>query len=162
MFGFGNKKESYELLAVVNGKTVDISSLPDEVFSKKILGDGYAIEPSDGIILSPVNGKIVDVQGTHHAYGIETSDGINILVHIGIDTVSMSGDGFKSFVKNGEKVKAGDKLAEANLDMIKEAGFPTYTIVLITNMDDIKSINVRDTDTKAGETVVMTYEKKGE
>lgn len=161
MFGFENKKDKkQQLLAVMNGRTVNVLSMPDEIFSKKIIGDGFAVDPFDGTVVSPADGKLADVQSTGHAYEIETYDGLNILVHIGINTVSMSGDGFKSFVEKGDRVKAGEKIAEVNLDMVREAGFPTYTIVLITNMNIIKSVKVNYTEVKAGETVALTYEKQ--
>lgn len=162
MFGFGKKKEESskcELLAVMNGKSIDITTLPDPVFAEKVLGDGFAVDPADGTVVSPVSGRIIDVQDSHHAYGIQTENGLEILVHIGINTVEMNGEGFTPFVKVGDKVKAGQKLCEADLNKIKEAGFPTFTIVLITNIDEVSNINVNYTNTTAGETVVLTCEK---
>ncbi|MGN0650541.1 MAG: PTS glucose transporter subunit IIA, partial [Oscillospiraceae bacterium] len=94
MFGFGKKKNSSVLVAAASGTVVNVETLPDEVFSKKILGDGYAVKPMNGTIVSPADGKIIDVQDSHHAYGILTNDGLELLVHIGIDTVSLNGEGF--------------------------------------------------------------------
>lgn len=163
---FFKKKESKvsapskpELLAVQSGEIIDVASLPDPVFAEKILGDGFAILPEGGEILSPVNGKIVDVQDSMHAYGIETDDGLEILVHIGINTVGLNGKGFKAKVKNGQRVTAGQTLAVADLDFIKSQGLPTYVIVLITDMDDVESIKCNYGKAAAGETVALTYVK---
>lgn len=161
MFGFGKKKNGSGsvLVAAASGTVVNVDALPDEVFSKKILGDGYAVKPVNGTIVSPADGRIIDVQDSHHAYGIQTNDGLELLVHIGIDTVSLNGEGFTPCVKNGDKVKAGQTLCEVDLGKIRAAGYPTDTVVLITNIDEVKSINVTCSEAKAGETEVLTFTK---
>lgn len=160
MFGFGKKNSAENgLVSAANGTVVTVDLLPDEVFAAKVLGDGYAVEPTIGTIVAPADGKIIDIQDTNHAYCIQTKDGLEILVHIGIDTVAMKGDGFKPLVKTGDKVRAGQPLCEADLDKIRGAGYSTFTVVLITNIDDVKGINVNCGEAKAGETVVLTYDK---
>lgn len=156
MFGFGKKKNGSVLVAAASGTVINVDALTDEVFSKKILGDGYAVKPVNGTIVSPADGKIIDVQDSHHAYGIQTNDGLELLVHIGIDTVSLNGEGFTPCVKNGDKVKAGQALCEVDLGKIQAAGYPTDTVVLITNIDEIKDFNVTIGEAKAGETEVLT------
>lgn len=159
MFGIFKKKaeEPKILKATQNGKSVDITTLPDPVFAEKMLGDGFAILPSDGTVVAPVDGTIIDVQDSLHAYGISTEDGLELLVHIGINTVALNGEGFNCHVKVGDKVKAGDVLAEADLSLMKEKGYETYTITLITNMDMVKDLQVRYVDTVRGETPVLEY-----
>lgn len=160
---FFKKKETApskpELLAVQSGEIVDVATLPDPVFAEKVLGDGFAVLPTGSEVLSPVSGKIVDVQDTMHAYGIETDDGLEILVHIGINTVGLNGKGFKAKVKNGQRVTAGQPLAVVDFDYIRSQELPTYVIVLITNIDDVKSFKCNYGKAEAGETVALTYEK---
>lgn len=166
MFGFFKKdKESTpnrtELVAVQNGTIVKVENLPDPVFSEKMLGDGFAILPNnDGTVVSPIDATVEEVQDTLHAYCLHTNDGLDILVHIGINTVSLNGEGFKPKVKKGQKVKVGDVLASVDLDYIKSKGLPTYTVVLVTNIDELKDFNISaNKDAVSGETVVMTYNK---
>ena len=159
MFGLFKKKtgEPKVLVATQNGRSVDITTLPDPVFAEKMLGDGFAVAPSDGIVAALADGEIIDVQDSLHAYGIRTDDGLEILVHIGINTVALNGEGFQCHVQVGNRVKAGDVLAEADLGLMKEKGYETYTITLITNMDAVKNLQVEYVDTIRGETPVLTY-----
>lgn len=166
MFGFfkKNKEEKSslpQLVAVQNGQVVKVETLPDPVFAEKMLGDGFAILPNnDGTVVSPVDSIVEEVQDTLHAYCLHTADGLDILVHIGINTVSLNGEGFTPKVKKGDKVKSGDVLAKVDLDFIKSKGLPTYTVVLITNIDDVKSFDINtDTNAVSGETVVLNYSK---
>lgn len=160
---FFKKKEALqlkpELLAVQSGEIVDVATLPDPVFAGKVIGDGYAVLPEGSEVLSPVSGKIVDVQDSLHAYGIETDDGLEILVHIGINTVGLNGKGFKAKVKNGQRVSAGQTLAVVDFDYIKSQGLSTYIVVLITNMDEISSIKCNYGNAEAGKTVALEYVK---
>ena len=159
MFGFSKKKVN-ELKATQTGELVDIAALPDPVFAEKMLGDGFAIKPSDGKIYSPASGTVIEVQDSLHAYGIETPDELQLLVHIGINTVDLNGEGFTSHVKKGDKINAGELLATADLDFIKSKGYPTETITLITNLESVKSIKpVSPQPVIGGTTVALTYEK---
>lgn len=138
LFGFGKKKE-VELKAVVDGVVKDLKNVEDQVFSKGFLGEGLAILPSSSNFYAPIGGELSSVFPTGHAYGIKTDSGAEVLVHIGIDTVQMNGEGFESHVTQGQKVKQGDLLAIVNLDKIKEKGYKTDTIITITNSDEHKS-----------------------
>ncbi len=158
MFNFRKKKNAF--LATQNGKIIDLKDVPDEAFSQKMLGDGVAIMPTGNDICSPVDGTIIQVTDTLHAYGIASDDGLDVLVHVGINTVELKGEGFETLVKEGDKVKAGDVIARADLPLIKSKGYELYTPVLITNMDDIKELSVCDGNVEAGKTVIMTYSKK--
>lgn len=157
MFSFGKKKASRCIYASQTGRATPLTEVPDEAFSEKILGDGVAILPSDGIVVAPVDGEIQQIPDTLHAYAIHSDDGLDVLVHIGIDTVQLNGEGFKSFVKTGDHVKAGEKLAEVDLSLLTKKGYALYTPVIITNMDAVKSIKTTLGDTKAGETPIISY-----
>ncbi|TCL65337.1 PTS system IIA component (Glc family) [Hydrogenispora ethanolica] len=143
MFSFFNKKKTIVLQAPVAGKAVDIATVPDEVFAGKIVGDGLAFDPAEGVLYSPVNGEIVQVFPTKHAIGLRTAEGLEILLHIGIDTVGMKGEGFESFVTAGQKVKAGDKLMTFDLALIGQKAKSTALPMIITNMDRVKSVSCR-------------------
>lgn len=137
MFSIFKRKNKQEeepfVCAPVNGKIIPLEAVKDEVFSKKMLGDGFAVEPEDGEVVAPINGILETVFPTGHAFGIKASDGKEVLVHIGIDTVELNGRGFTSFVKQGDTVKTGDKIIQADLEVIKNAGYSPITMVLITN-----------------------------
>ena len=128
---FGKKEKS--LLAVADGQAIPLSDVPDEAFASGLLGVGIAIRPSKGTVCSPSDGVIESITETGHAYTIHSLDGLDILVHIGIDTVTLGGKGFLPMVKVGYKVRAGDVIARADLDAIREAGLSTIIPVLITN-----------------------------
>ena len=128
---------------LTNGKVKSLESLNDGVFSAKLLGVGFAIEQTDGNVYSPIDGKLVTVFPTKHAYGIETNDGLSILVHIGIDTVSLNGEGFESFVEQGQKVKKGDLLAKVDLNILKEHNLNSDVICVVTTDSKIQPKNIR-------------------
>ncbi len=136
----GELNSSEILLAPMKGKIVSLEEVPDNTFSGKLLGEGIAIEPEDGTVVSPVDGTIVKIFESRHAVSIMSESGIEILIHFGIDTVKMQGEGFKTFVKNGDKIKAGDKLIEADLNLVKERSKSTITPVVITNTDNYKLV----------------------
>lgn len=121
----------------VNGKTAALESLQDGMFSEKILGDGIAVTPSDGEFTAPVTGTVESAFPTGHAYGIRTESGVEILIHIGLDTVELNGKGFQSHVQQGQKVKAGDPIATVDLDAVKNGGYPTETMVIVTSGNKI-------------------------
>ncbi len=159
MFNFFKKAKDKGILAPQNGKAIPLKEVPDEVFSQKMLGDGIAIIPEDGKVVSPVDGTIAQITDTLHAYGIKSDDGLDILIHCGIDTVSMNGEGFDVKVKEGQKVKVGDLIANVNIKLIKERGFSLHTPLIITNFDEIKDFEPVIGDVKSGETVVIKYKK---
>lgn len=135
-----NSGEIDEIFTVANGDLVDISQVNDPTFAQKMLGDGFAIIPADGKIVSPVDGEIVTVFPTKHAIGFKTTNGLEILLHMGIDTVSLNGEPFEIAVSEGQHVKHGDLIADVDLDMISNAGKDTAMMVIITNMAATSSI----------------------
>lgn len=135
------KKDSEILLAPMKGTVVPLELVPDQTFAEKLLGDGFAIDPVDGVVISPVDGTIALVFDTKHAIAIVTESGVEILIHVGIDTVKMNGEGFEAFVKSGDIVKAGDKLLQVNLDLVKQKEKSPLTTVVITNSDQFRALN---------------------
>lgn len=133
MFGFGKKKIT--VAAPVTGSLIDITDVKDEVFSSKMMGDGFAVEPDGDTIVAPCDGKIVLLANTLHAVALE-QDGVQLLIHIGLDTVELDGKGFKPFIKNGDTVKKGDALIQFDRDYLTEQQKPLTTMVVITNMDE--------------------------
>ena len=135
LFGL-KRKETY--VAFMAGKVLPLEMVKDPVFSKKIMGDGFAIEPMNGEVVAPCDGEIVTVFPTGHAYGLREKNGREILIHLGIDTVELKGKGFKPFVTEGQKVKAGDRLAEMDLKLVKEAGKFTTSMLLFTTGEQVE------------------------
>jgi len=145
LFGLGkdNKKEIVKeevAFAPLSGKMISIEEVPDPVFSQKMMGDGIAIEPNEGVVVSPVEGEIIQLFHTKHAIGIRSKSGAEILIHIGLETVNMNGEGFEAHVKEGDKVNVGDKLITCDLDLIKEKAASTITPMVITNGDIIEKL----------------------
>ena len=134
--------ESVDLVAVANGEVIAIEAVADPVFSGKMMGDGFAVEPTDGTIVSPVSGTIKSVFPTKHAIGIETKEGVEVLVHMGIDTVSLEGKPFSVKVKEGDQVSAGQVLAQVDLQALQQADKKATMIVVFTNMDKIQAFEL--------------------
>ena len=147
-----------EVHSVADGEVINIEDVKDPVFSQKMMGDGFAVEPENGHIVSPVAGKVTSVFPTKHALGLVTDNGLEVLVHIGLDTVSLEGKPFEVKVSEGQTVAAGDLLVEADLNAIREAGRETSTIVVFTNADAIKSVKVEHTGKLAANAPVATVE----
>lgn len=141
MFNF-TKKKSESLRSVMTGEVVELEKVPDLVFSQKMLGDGFAVIPTNGLVVAPIDGIIVQIFPTNHAFGIITEQGLEILVHIGIDTVELKGEGFKRLVDVDQKVKAGTPIIEIDLEYVKAHAKSVITPVVITNKEKVKSIKV--------------------
>ena len=145
--------------AFLSGKTVAIESVPDATFAEKILGDGVAIEPTSNELLAPVDSVVEQTMDTNHAIGLVMANGLEILLHIGLDTVAMNGDGFTIHVKEGDRVKAGDRLITFDPEKIRAAGHPLTTMLVVTNDAGYESFRFdADKNVKAGEGVVAYAE----
>lgn len=151
--------KSPALVAFADGKMMPITEVPDEGFASKAMGDGCAIIPEKGVITAPADGEVMMVmEETGHAIGLKLPTDMEILLHIGIDTVNMQGDGFKVLVKSGDKVTAGQKLVEVDLDKVKKAGYNPITIMAITNFDQYEGLSFAAAErVKAGDTVIARY-----
>lgn len=125
--------EDTDIVSPVTGKMIPANEISDAVFAQEMMGQTIGIIPSEGTVVSPVNGKIVTMFPTGHAFGVMTNDGNGFLVHIGIDTVSMNGKGFKTFVKQGDKVKAGQKIVTVDLNEVTKAGYDTTVMLIVTD-----------------------------
>lgn len=154
----GNDEVAHDLTAFATGKTEAIENVPDEMFSKKQLGDGIAINPTSDKLVAPANGQVtVVMQGSNHAVGLTLNDGTEVLLHIGVDTVDMKGDGFKPLVEVNDHVKAGQTLIKFDSKKIKAAGHSNIVIMAITKQgNDIKSITYMkpNQEVVAGKSVV--------
>ena len=153
-----DNKNVKSVFAPINGKVISLDKVPDPVFSDRVLGEGCAIIPEDGKIYSPVNGKISSIADTRHAYGIESDDGLEILIHFGLETVSLKGQGFTSHVKVGDNVKVGDLIAEADIKLLKQHNINLITPVLICDGIENKIMTVNEGMVKAGKIAVLTVE----
>ena len=147
-----------EVHSVAEGQVIELDKVQDPVFSQKMMGDGFAVEPANGQIVSPVAGKVTSVFPTKHALGLVTESGLEVLVHIGLDTVSLEGKPFTVKVEEGQTVAAGDLLVEADLDAIREAGRATSTVVVFTNAAAIKSVTLTQTGQLPADAVVAKVE----
>lgn len=144
-----------KILSPMTGEAVGLGEVPDPVFSQKIVGDGVAVIPSEGKLLSPVDGEIISVADTKHAYGLRTAEGLELLIHVGLETVHLNGECFQVFVKPGDKVKAGDLLAEVDLAYLKERGINPITPVLVCGGFHGQQLNAAAGPVQAGKTVLM-------
>lgn len=154
MFGFLKKKEnkesSYTLGSPAKGKAVPLSEVNDPTFAEEMLGKGVAVIPAEGRICAPADGKIDMVFDTLHAVSMVTDYGAEVLIHVGLDTVKMNGEGFKGHVKSGDHVKKGDLLLELDLEKVKAAGYDTITPMIVCNTPDYASV-----EALAGKEVVV-------
>lgn len=158
---FSKKAAVEELVAPMSGKVVQIEDVPDEVFSRKMIGDGIAIEPDEGVVVSPVDGEVVQFFPTKHAVGLKTKSGLEILIHIGMETVALNGEGFEGFVQQGDRVKAGDKLVSFDLEQIRERAESIISPVVVTNFDAVDTLSkTAETSVKRGKSVLLTVKMK--
>lgn len=143
MFFKGKKKEkSIEVSSPLEGKIIPLENVPDPVFSQKMLGDGFAVDPLGDTVVSPVDGEVISVFPTKHAISLRDKDGREILIHIGLDTVKLNGEGFAPAVTDGQKIKKGQKLMEVNFAAIKEKVPSIVTPVIFTNLKEEQKVVV--------------------
>lgn len=152
MFKFLKSKNEKTIAAPCNGKIVGIEEVPDPVFAEKMVGDGFAIIPSSTDILSPVDGEIIQVFPTHHAICIKSTDGLEMIVHVGIDTVELKGEGFTCHTEVGAMVKTGDKLLTFTPEVLEANNKNAITPVVVTNKDILKTLKVQKGSVSATET----------
>lgn len=159
---FKKSKEQASIYAPMNGKIVPLEEVPDPVFSEKMMGEGVAMIPSEGKVVSPVAGKIVQIPDSKHAIGIEANDGTEILIHIGLETVALKGEGFTPKVNTGDPVSVGELLMEFDLEYIQEHAKDIITPIVITNSQNSdKQYSVTsESEGVAGETEMITISKK--
>ena len=147
---------SIVVTAPFSGTLVPLNEVPDETFASGVLGEGIAVEPSDGLFCSPVDGTVETIAETKHAIGFAADNGLEILVHVGLDTVKMGGDGFTGHVHSGDAVKKGDLILEIDLDKVKAAGYDTSTLVVICNTDDYGDVRGLDNkEVQPGDDVIV-------
>ncbi|MBS5940032.1 PTS glucose transporter subunit IIA [Clostridium sartagoforme] len=147
------------LVAPVSGKAMPLSEVPDPVFAEKLAGDGAAIMAEGDTVVAPADGEVTLIFKTKHAFAMTLENGLEILVHIGLETVSLDGEGFEQLVEQGTKVKAGTPLIKIDREFILSKGLSLATPVLITNVDATKSISAVETGSVvAGETTLVNFE----
>lgn len=156
MFNFLKKKKK-SFASPMTGTAIAITEVADPVFSGKLLGDGIAICPSSNDVLSPCDGIVTLVVDSLHSVAITSEDGIEVIIHLGLETVNLKGEGFKCFVKKGEKVIKGQKLIEMDIAFIKEKELDIVSPMIVLNMDKVKSFQSKTGQVIAGESEVIIY-----
>ncbi|WP_319371827.1 PTS glucose transporter subunit IIA [uncultured Ilyobacter sp.] len=165
LFNFFKKEKTIEdrwfnIYSPLNGKVINLSEVPDEAFSSKMIGDGCAIEPFEGSIFSPVAAEI-NIFETNHAVSFEMENEIEMIVHFGIDTVKLNGNGFKRVAESGSKVKIGEELVKYDIDFMKENAKSIRTPIIINNMDLVEELKIMATgDVKAGDLLMRVKIKE--
>ena len=143
LFGKG-KEVNKEIEAPLTGEYINIENIPDPVFAQKMMGEGFGINPTEGEVVSPIEGKVDNVFPTKHAIGLKADNGLEILVHIGLDTVQLDGQGFEILVSSGDTVQVGDPLLKFDLEYIRNNAKDVISPIIITNSDQTESIHVND------------------
>lgn len=164
MLGFFKKKNKdtgHTLVSPAKGRAVSLSEVNDPTFSDGLLGDGVAVIPTEGKIYAPCNGKIEMVFDTLHAVNLISDFGAEVLIHVGLDTVTLKGDGYEAHVSQGQEVKTGDLLLTVDLDKLKSQGYDTITPMIICNTDNFASVEAKtDFDVTTSDEVLTIKEKK--
>ncbi|SHF14655.1 PTS system IIA component, Glc family [Seinonella peptonophila] len=156
LFGRTNSNSKETLFAPLSGQIVPLDQVPDAAFAEKMLGDGVAIQPAEGEVVAPIEGEVVTIPPTKHAIGIRSPQGVEILIHIGLDTVQLKGEGFETLVEEGQRVSVGQPLLRFQLDLLQAKGLNTVTPVVITDTKGDRSVEVlaQDEVTK-GKTILI-------
>lgn len=157
----GKKEEIIHVYAPFHGKIIDLSKIPDQAFAEKLIGDGVGIEPSENgnTIFAPVNTNDLGIFETNHAVSFDTKEGLELIVHFGIDTVKLNGEGFERIAAEGSAVKTGDALIKFNLAYIKDNAKSHLTPVVISNMDDVEHIEKMTGEVKPGDLLMKVVLK---
>jgi len=153
MFGFLKRKQQ-EIFSPVDGQVVDIDTVPDEVFSQKMVGDGVALKPINGIFCAPIDGRVSKIFSTNHAFSIKNDKDLEVMVHIGLETVALNGKGFQRIVEEGDKVNAGDPVIKADLDYIAKHAKDTITPVIVSDGSEVSKIEKKLRIAKQGDTIM--------
>ena len=130
------------MLVPLKGKVVNLEAVPDPVFAEKMMGDGFAIDPADGTIVSPIDGEVITIFPTKHAISLKSKQGREILIHVGLETVQLNGEGFTPLVMDGQKIKKGQELLKVNFDAIKEKVPSILTPIIFTNLSENEKVVV--------------------
>ena len=155
---FNLLKRNHILTAPMDGKVVDLSTIQDKVFSKKLVGEGVAIDPTNDIVVAPADGKLSLLFKTNHAFGMVLDNGIEILIHIGIDTIGLESEGFTPLAKEGDMLKSGEPVIRIDRELIINKGYSLITPIIITNVDVVKEIEYNTSENvKSGEDTLLTY-----
>lgn len=163
MFNLFKKKDTrLHVLSPLGGYVSDLDEVPDAVFSQRMVGDGFAVQPGNGVVtvVAPVDGKVSMIFPTGHAFGMQMADDFEVLVHLGLDTVELQGEGFETIAKVGDQVKAGDPIIKMDCDKIRELGKSTITPVIFTLTDRVEKIERAIGDHQAGDDVCQVTLKK--
>ncbi|MGD6834750.1 PTS sugar transporter subunit IIA [Sutcliffiella halmapala] len=161
LFGKNEVKTAEVLVAPITGKVLPLEEVPDPVFAQKMMGDGIAIEPTEGTVVSPVNGEIVQFFPTKHAIGIKSETGVEVLIHVGLETVGMKGEGFEGLVNVGDKVTVGTPLLNFDIELIKEKAKSIVTPIILTNGDILEKVQKHDVqDAFKGATALVDWKVK--
>lgn len=153
---FEKNAKTISLKAVEDGRTIPMDEVNDQTFAQELLGPGIAIVPSNGTVVSPINGTIATIMDTKHAVCIQGEDGLELIVHAGLDTVELNGKYYQTYKEIGDQVKAGDVLLEFDLEEITKAGYDVTTPIVITNLGDYKITKcLTGQQVKAGEEVIQ-------
>lgn len=147
------------VMCPIDGNIIPLEKVPDETFASGVLGPGCGVEPTGDTVYAPFDGTITQVAETLHAIGISSDDGIELLIHVGMDTVEMQGKGFKALIKNGQTIKAGTAMLKVDLDAIRAANHPTTTAIIVTNGDDMAAVKLANEGTATAGTPMLTCEK---
>lgn len=152
MFNFGKKNKSTTLLMPFTGRVIPLEEVPDQVFSKKMVGDGFAIVPTEtfSVLKSPCNGQLIQVFKTNHAVGITSEEGLELIVHVGIDTVELGGTGFERLIESPAALTPDTSILNISFDVLKAHGKSLVTPIIVTNMGVVKSIDVSYGTFKSG------------
>lgn len=148
------KKENFEICSPVKGDVIDVTKTNDPLFKSEGLGKGVGIIAEENILVSPVNGEIKTFFPTKHAIGITSDDGVDILIHVGIDTVELNGKYFNALKEQGDKVKKGDKLLEVDFDSIKNEGYDTTVLLVITNTQEYSAVKSCEGNKTVDDTII--------